>query len=63
MVSAMVTVMTQVFFFDADWPQVKCLRPGRRWNRLPYDSPLGSPVNHCRSTPRLQAKKPVLCTY
>ena len=37
----MVTVMTQVFFFDTDWPQVKCLRPGRRWNRLPYDSPFG----------------------
>ena len=38
MVSAMVTVMTRVFFFDTDWPQVKSLRPGRRWNRLPNDS-------------------------
>ena len=28
MVSAMVTVMTLVFFFDNDESQVQCLRPG-----------------------------------
>ena len=33
MVSVMVTVMPQVFFFDNDWPQVFCLLPKRRENR------------------------------
>ena len=34
MVSAMTTVMTQVFFSDNDWPQVKYLCPRRRGVRL-----------------------------
>ena len=37
--SAMVTVMTQVFFCDSDWLQVKCLRPGDEGSGCPLTPP------------------------